>query len=344
MKANMITSFTGPISMIVINLSIAAILYYGGIDVVKQSLDIGEIVAFINYLGLVAGSLGMFTNIINLFPRAEASSQRVLELLESELELKDRSIITKKDFEGKIEFKDVSFSYPDGTEVLKHVSFVLNPGERLGIIGTTGSGKTTLTNLISRFYDVTEGQIYIDDQPIQDYDLHYLRSNISTVMQKALLFSGSIGDNVRFGQMDATKEDLIEATTQTDAYEFIENYPDQFDSIIGQRGINLSGGQKQRLSMARSILTNPKILIFDDSTSAVDMATEARILTSLSRKIKGTSLIIIAQRVQSIIDADQILVIENGIVTGTGTHEELLNSNLLYQQIYEIQLGGDHHA
>jgi ATP-binding cassette, subfamily B, multidrug efflux pump len=342
-KANIITSFTNPISLIIINLSTAAILYFGGLDVVNNELLVGDIVAFIQYLGLIAGSLSMMTGIINLFPRAEASSARVLDLIESNLELMNAPKIKDIPFKGQIEFQNVSFDYPDGTEVLRQVSFKVEPGKRLGIIGTTGSGKTTLTNLIARFYDATEGQILIDGEPIQDYDLHFLRSQISMVMQKALLFSGTIGDNIKFGNMAAPEEAVIEASTNTDALEFIQKYPEQFDSIIGQRGINLSGGQKQRVSMARSLIIKPRILIFDDSTSAVDMTTEARILSSLRKNIKDTTLIIIAQRIQSIIDADQILVLENGHVTGYGTHEDLLASNAFYQEIYEAQVGSDTH-
>lgn len=342
-KANWITALTNPISLVVINLAITAVLYYGGLDVINMTIDmeVGNLIAFINYLTLVSGSLNMFTHILNIFPRAEASSKRILELINADLAMKDNQKVLESNFQGKIEFRNVSFSYHDGTKVLKNLSFTVHPGEKLGIIGTTGSGKSTLAYLIGRYYDATEGEIYIDDVLIQDYDLHFLRSKISMVMQKALLFSGSIGDNIRFGNTDATEEELIEVSNIADAYEFISKYPEQYNSIIGQRGINLSGGQKQRLSMARSLLTKPKILIFDDSTSAVDMTTEARILNAINSKVNDTTLIIIAQRIQSVMTCDKIIVLEQGKITGMGNHEHLLQTNTLYQEIYQAQVGGD---
>lgn len=339
-KANVMTAFTNPIFLIVINFSTAAVLYFGGYDVMNDAIEIGKIFAFITYLGQISGAMGTMMNVINIFPRAEASSGRVLELINSNLELENKGTTTNPDFKGKIEFRNVSFSYKD-TPVLKNVSFVLNPGERLGIIGTTGSGKTTLVQLIARFYDVTSGDIFIDDVNIKDYDLHHLRSHISMVMQKALLFAGTIGDNIKFGNMAAPDEEVIASSLHAEAFEFIDKYENKFSSLIGERGINLSGGQKQRVSIARSLMTKPKILIFDDSTSAVDMTTEANILNTLRHKIDQTSVIIIAQRIQSIRDADQILILEQGKITGKGTHEDLLKSHSLYQEIYEMQLGGE---
>lgn len=348
-KAHIITLFTSPITSIIINLSTLAILYFGGQDIILRlglddGLTLGGIIAFTNYLGQVAGALGMFNRIINLYPRAEASSTRLLELLETDYELKGNNLITHDsnfDFKGEIAFKNVSFAYNNGKKVLEDINFTVRPGERLGIIGTTGSGKSTLTYLIPRFYDATEGEITIDGMNVKDYELHYLRSQISMVMQRALLFSGSIGDNVKFARIEVEDERLIDSTKTADAYEFIDKYPDKFESIIGQRGINLSGGQKQRVSMSRSIITEPKILIFDDSTSAVDMATEARILNALNKKTKNTTTIIIAQRIQSIKDCDQILVLQNGRISGRGNHEELLKSNALYKEIYDAQIGSD---
>lgn len=349
-RAHFITLFNYPITSTIINLSIVAILYFGGREVIAQhgtdaaSLSLGRIIAFINYLWQVVNSIMMFNRIINLYPQAEASSKRLLELLETDYTMSSQNLVTADsghEFKGEITFKNVSFSYDGKKKVLDRISFTVKPGQRLGIIGTTGAGKSTLISLIPRYYDATEGEVLIDGINVKDYDLHYLRSNISMVMQRPLLFSGTIGDNVRFARMDADEEEMIQATQIADAYEFIVRYPDRFDSIIGQRGINLSGGQKQRISMARSIITKPKILIFDDSTSAVDMQTEARILSALQKKTKGTTTIIIAQRIQSIIDCDQILVLEDGKITGLGTHEELLKTNELYRKIYEIQIGSD---
>lgn len=349
-RAHFITLFNQPITSIIINVSIVAILYFGGIEIINNyhqvdlELSVGRITAFIAFLGQVAGALMMFNRIINLYPRAEASSKRILEILEADLAMKGTNRInTNSDhkFIGEITFNNVSFSYIPGKNVLEDISFTVKPGERLGIIGTTGSGKSTLTYLIPRYYDVTGGEVLIDGINVKEYDVHYLRSHISMVMQRPLLFSGTIGDNVKFARLDAEEEEMIMATQTADAYEFIVRYPDRFDSIIGQRGINLSGGQKQRLSMSRSIITEPKILIFDDSTSAVDMQTEARILSALDKHTKDTTTIIIAQRIQSVKNCDQILVLEDGRITGRGTHEELLQSNALYQQIYDIQIGSD---
>ncbi|NLC94488.1 MAG: ABC transporter ATP-binding protein, partial [Bacilli bacterium] len=271
-----------------------------------------------------------------------ASANRLYELFEVQSEIKNSANPIKDvEIKGKIEFRNVTFAYKGQEEpILKNVSFKIDSGQVLGILGTTGSGKTTLINLIPRFYDVTEGEILIDDINVKDYDLYTLRSQISTVMQKALLFAGTIADNIKFGRMSATDDEVDKASKAAEAYEFIEGFPEGYDTILGERGINLSGGQKQRLSLARSLLVKPKILILDDSTSAVDMATEQRILKALRQDVTDCTKIIIAQRIRSVLSADKILILEDGRVTGYGTHEELLKSNKFYQTLYNQQMGG----
>ncbi len=341
-KANIITAFNAPVFMFVMNMCIVAVLYIGGQDVISGKYEAGNIVAFLGYLGQISMALHMINFLIRMLPRAGASSQRLIELFEVESELKQKeNPITNNDIKGKIEFKNVTFAYHHQPPVLHQVSFKVEPGEKLGILGTTGSGKTSLINLIPRFYDVIEGEVLIDDINVKDYDIHTLRSQISTVMQRALLFAGTIEDNIKFGAMDKDEEEVYFASKNAEAYEFINSFSNGYDTILGERGINLSGGQKQRLSMSRSIITDPKILIFDDSTSAVDMTTERKILKKLNKHISDCTTIIIAQRIRSVMNADKILILENGKVTGFGTHEELLKDNPLYQSIYETQIGSD---
>jgi ATP-binding cassette, subfamily B, multidrug efflux pump len=341
-KANIFTSFNSPILTFIISMSTVAILWFGGLEVIGGEMKIGDISAFILYLGKISGALAMITGMINMFPRAEASANRVLELLESEPTIKQSETpIKDTEIKGQITFNHVTFGYPNSSPVLKDISFTVEPGEKLGIIGTTGSGKTTLVNLIPRFYDPSEGEILIDGVDIKQYDTQFLRKNIGTTMQKAMLFAGTIENNIRLGAMEAPEDVLIRSSEDAQAYEFITKYKEQYQTILGERGINLSGGQKQRLSMARSIMTQPKILIFDDSTSAVDMTTESKILEALHLHAGDKTVIIIAQRIKSVINADKILVLENGTVTGFGTHDELLAQNALYQEIYEAQIGGE---
>ncbi|QVK17081.1 ABC transporter ATP-binding protein [Mycoplasmatota bacterium] len=340
-KANVITSFNSPIFMFVMNMCIVAVLYIGGLDVINQKYDAGNIIAFLGYLGQINMALSMINGLIRMIPRAGASSSRLVELFEVNSELNEiETPIKDVDIKGEIEFRNVTFAYKGQKPILNNVSFKLEAGEKLGILGTTGSGKTSLISLIPRFYDVIEGEVLVDGINVKEYDLHTLRSQISTVMQKALLFAGSIEDNIKFGAMEKDEEEVYFASKNAEAYEFITSFSDGYNTILGERGINLSGGQKQRLSMSRSIITDPKILIFDDSTSAVDMTTERKILKSLNNNLNKSTTIIIAQRIRSVMNADKILVLENGSVTGMGTHNELLHNNKLYQSIYKTQMGG----
>lgn len=341
-KANIITSLNSPIFQFVTNFCVVAVIYIGGLDVIADKYNAGNIIAFLGYLSQIMMALNLISGLILEFPRAGASANRLYELFEVQSEIKNSANPIKDvEIKGKIEFRNVTFAYKGQEEpILKNVSFKIDSGQVLGILGTTGSGKTTLINLIPRFYDVTEGEILIDDINVKDYDLYTLRSQISTVMQKALLFAGTIADNIKFGRMSATDDEVDKASKAAEAYEFIEGFPEGYDTILGERGINLSGGQKQRLSLARSLLVKPKILILDDSTSAVDMATEQRILKALRQDVTDCTKIIIAQRIRSVLSADKILILEDGRVTGYGTHEELLKSNKFYQTLYNQQMGG----
>lgn len=341
-KANIITSLNSPIFQFVTNFCVVAVIYIGGLDVIADKYNAGNIIAFLGYLSQIMMALNLISGLILEFPRAGASANRLYELFEVQSEIKNSANPIKDvEIKGKIEFRNVTFAYKGQEEpILKNVSFKIDSGQVLGILGTTGSGKTTLINLIPRFYDVTEGEILIDDINVKDYDLYTLRSQISTVMQKALLFAGTIADNIKFGRMSATDDEVDKASKAAEAYEFIEGFPEGYDTILGERGINLSGGQKQRLSLARSLLIKPKILILDDSTSAVDMATEQRILKALRQDVTDCTKIIIAQRIRSVLSADKILILEDGRVTGYGTHEELLKSNKFYQTLYNQQMGG----
>lgn len=341
-KANIITSLNSPIFQFVTNFCVVAVIYIGGLDIIADKYNAGNIIAFLGYLSQIMMALNLISGLILEFPRAGASANRLYELFEVQSEIKNSANPIKDvEIKGKIEFRNVTFAYKGQEEpILKNVSFKIDSGQVLGILGTTGSGKTTLINLIPRFYDVTEGEILIDDINVKDYDLYTLRSQISTVMQKALLFAGTIADNIKFGRMSATDDEVDKASKAAEAYEFIEGFPEGYDTILGERGINLSGGQKQRLSLARSLLVKPKILILDDSTSAVDMATEQRILKALRQDVTDCTKIIIAQRIRSVLSADKILILEDGRVTGYGTHEELLKSNKFYQTLYNQQMGG----
>lgn len=342
-KANVITSINTPLFMFVMNMCVVAVIYIGGLDVIAQKYDAGNIVSFLGYLGQISMALNMIMHVINMLPRAGASSSRLVELFNVQNELIEKGdCIKDKEIKGKIEFKNVTFAYKGHKPVLHNISFTIEAGEKLGILGTTGSGKTTLINLIPRFYDVSEGEVLIDDINVKDYELKTLRSQISTVMQRALLFAGTIEDNIKFGAMDKDEEEVYYASKNAEAYDFIMSFTDGYNTILGERGINLSGGQKQRISMSRSLITEPKILIFDDSTSAVDMSTEQKILQSLKNNINKCTTIIIAQRIRSVINADKIMILENGKITGFGTHKELLENNLLYQKIYKQQMGEDY--
>ena len=336
-----------PVMQLVMNLSIIAILWMGGQKVMAGELKVGELISFVNYLAQVLMSLMMLSMIIMTYARASASSKRILEVLDTQPSLTDtpegmRS--TRQIEKGEIRFEKVSFRYGGGeTDVLRNISFHVRPGETVAVAGATGSAKSSLVQLIPRLYDAETGTVKVGGVDVRDYNLDVLRREVSMVLQKNVLFSGTILDNLRWGDANATEEECIRMAKLACADEFIQRFPDKYNTWIEQGGSNVSGGQKQRLTIARALLRKPKVLILDDSTSAVDTATDAKIRKAFREEIPGTTKIIIAQRISSVQDADRILVLDNGQINGLGTHEELLKNNAIYQEVYNSQTqgGGD---
>ncbi|KPU45488.1 putative multidrug export ATP-binding/permease protein [Oxobacter pfennigii] len=333
-----------PIMMLTMNLSIIAVLWFGGMFVNTGSMMVGQIMAFINYLTQILFSLLMIAFTLMMFSRAKASADRLNEVLNTEIDITDNpdaadAVIEK----GRVEFKNVSFKYEGagGAPVLQNVSFVAEPGETVAILGSTGAGKSTLVNLIPRLYDATEGSVLVDGIDVKDRKIETLRQGIGMVLQDSILFSGSIKDNIKWGKENATDEEIIEASKAAQAHDYITGFTEGYETGLGQRGVNLSGGQKQRLAIARALVKKPKILILDDSTSAVDMGTESRIQKALKELISDTTCFIIAQRISSVIDADKIVVLEDGCVEAIGTHGELLKKSKVYRDIYRSQLRED---
>lgn len=331
-----------PVMMLVMNLSVVAVIWFGGIKANSGDMQVGEIMAFINYMTMILFSLLMVAFVLMMFSRAKASADRINEVLETDVDVADRPGVSDRPVKsGGIEFWDVSFMYEGagGDPVLKNVSFSVSPGETVAILGGTGSGKSSLVHLIARLYDVTGGSVLVDGRDVREFKLDTLRRGIGFVLQEAVLFSGTIRDNLRWGNKAASDEEIIEAAKAAEAHDFITGFKDGYETLLGQRGVNLSGGQKQRLSIARALVKRPPILILDDSTSAVDMGTESRIQLALKRLLKNTTSIVIAQRISTVLDADRILVLEEGQIAGQGSHEELLRTNEVYQEICRSQLG-----
>lgn len=334
-----------PVITLTLNFSIVAILWIGGFDVVAGSSTVGEIVAVINYITRLLFSMMMLGRIFFYVSRAGASSERIMEVLDLEPEMVNHYESGPSEIKGKVTFEKVNFSYSNDCDdrVLTDISFEVNQGETLAILGATGSGKSTLVQLIPRFYDIQSGRILIDDQNVIDIPTNHLRESIAYVQQSALIFSGSIASNIAYGK---SREELLglEVFLETiaedaEAKDFIDDKAEGFQTEIGQRGVNLSGGQKQRISIARALARNPKILILDDSTSAVDVQTEVKIQNTLKHKYRDTTVILVAQRISSVLDADRILVLEEGRLVGEGKHEDLMAHNSVYQDIYASQLG-----
>ena len=328
-----------PIATLIMNLTVVAVLWFGGNMVNTGSLEIGKIVAFINYLLQIMNSVVMVINIMINYSRAKASAERINEVFETQTSIKDiKNPKTVENFD--IEFKNVSFRYNDHSEyVLENISFTAKQGETIGIIGSTGCGKSSFVNLIPRLYDVTSGEILIGNSNIKDISLSFLRENIGIVLQENILFSGTIESNIRFGNENASKEMIIDSSVNAQAYEFINSKEDKFNSEVEQRAKNLSGGQKQRLSIARTLIRNPKIFIMDDSSSALDMVTEAKLQKSIKETMKDSTIIVIAQRISGVMDADKIIVMDDGKITNIGTHKELLKESEIYKSIAISQLG-----
>jgi ATP-binding cassette subfamily B protein len=340
-RAIQIISLMMPIIMLVVNSGIVATLWIGGEKVFNGTLQVGAILAFINYLNIILMSLMSISMVFIQIARAFPSADRVQQVLHTEVDITtEGDVYEPKQVGGNVEFKNVSYSYTKNNEyVLKDISFTVRKGEKIGIIGSTGSGKSTLAKLLPRLYDVDQGEICIDDVNVKAYDLQKLRASIGFVPQKALLFSGSIEENLRYGKEDATYDELELASSSACATEFINKLEDSYEYNLTQGATNLSGGQKQRISIARALVRKPSILVLDDSTSAVDAKSEAVIQEALRTRYSGTTTFLIASKISSIIDADKILVLNNGELVGNGTHEDLLATCEVYQEIYLSQGG-----
>lgn len=327
-----------PLMMLVMNGATVAVLWFGGHQVNRGDLEIGQLVAFSNYLMQSLMSLMIFSMLVVRISRAEASAERINEVLTTEPSVVDvPQALETMTGPGKIEYRNVSFRYPGAdTDALHDVSFSIAPGKRLAIIGSTGSGKSTLVQLLPRFYDVTAGSILVDGVDVRDIEQTTLHTRVGVALQEAVLFSGTIRDNIRFGRPDASEFEVVRAASMAQASEFIGKLSDGYEAIVGQRGVNLSGGQKQRLSIARAILPQPTVLALDDSTSAVDTATEARILSALDEL--NQTRIVVAQRITTVMGADWILVLDGGELVGQGTHDDLLETNEMYRGIYASQM------
>lgn len=334
-----------PVMTLAMNITTMAIVWFGGNMIIVGEMPVGDLTAFISYITQILISLMMLSMIFLSASRAGVSLKRINEVLDTEIDLNDdhASAKDKTVEKGRVEFCDVSFAYTNengiGETVLEHVTFTAEPGQTIGIIGATGSGKTSLVQLIPRLYDVTEGQVLVDGVDVREYSLKNLRNGVGMVLQKNVLFSGSVEENLKWGNEDAAIEDLKAAAESAQADGFVSAMPLGYNTILDQGGTNVSGGQKQRLCIARALLKNPKILILDDSTSAVDTATEAKIRECFANELKDTTKLIIAQRITSVQDADLILVLDDGKVIGKGTHEELLNTCEEYEEIYTTQMG-----
>jgi len=330
-----------PVSAFAINITTLAVVWFSGKPIMVGSMEIGTLTAFITYLTQILMALNFLAMIVLQGTRAAASDKRISAVMDAEIDITDENALFKdKEINhGSIEFKNVSFRYFKNNKdmVLKNISFSINKGELVGIIGSTGSGKTTLVSLIPRLYDADEGEILIDGINIKDYSLYNLREKISVVLQKNTLFSGTIAENLRWGNENATDEQLSKACEIAQADSFVRAFPDGYDTDVERGGANLSGGQRQRLCIARALLKSPKIIILDDSTSAVDTATDASIRKSFREQLQDTTKLIIAQRITSVCDADKIIVMDNGSIVGIGKHEELMTNCPAYTEIYYSQ-------
>ena len=345
LRALRIVITTMPVMMFAMNVTTLAVVWYGGNIIIAGKMPVGDLTAFTTYIVQILMSLMMLSMVFLQSSRASASMKRINEIFDTEIGLNDDHAKNKdkKVTEGRVEFKNVSFGYSgeNGRKdlVLEGISFTAEPGQTIGIIGSTGSGKTSLVQLIPRLYDVTGGEVLVDGVNVKEYSLKHLREGVGMVLQKNVLFSGTIEENLRWGNEDAPMEDVIRFSESAQADPFVKTFKNGYDTEMGQGGVNVSGGQKQRLCIARALLKHPKILILDDSTSAVDTATEAKIRESLYHDLKDTTKIIIAQRISSVQEADQILVLEDGKIIGHGTHEELLKTCEAYSEIYTTQIG-----
>lgn len=337
-----------PIMMLAMNFTTLAVVWFGGNYVIDGHMQVGDLTAFTTYVVQILMSLMMLSGVLLQSSRAGASAKRILEVLDTKVDLTDEDASYKdlKVKTGRVEFKNVYFKYKEENSeyILEDINFTIEPGRILGIIGSTGSGKTSLVQLIPRLYDTSKGEVLVDGVNVRDYSIKNLRDGVGMVLQKNVLFSGTITDNLRWGDENASMEQIRSTADSAQADDFVMNFSDGYETWLGQGGVNVSGGQKQRLCIARALLKKPKILILDDSTSAVDTATEARIRETFSTSLKDATKIIIAQRISSVISADEILVLDEGKIAGFGTHEELLAKNPVYQDIYYSQMDKEESA
>ena len=330
-----------PIMMLLMNFVIIYIYYKGSVDASNKLMDVGQISVLANYIVQVLMNIMMVSMLMLQLTRAKACGDRVVEVLNTEVDIVNpENPFKPTEPKGEVEFKNVSFGYNDGMDILTDVSFKAKAGSVVGIIGSTGCGKSSLVNLIPRLYDVSGGEILVDGVNVKDYDLEALRELTGVVLQKNVLFTGTIKENIKWGKQDATDEEIISACKAAQAHDFIMSQPDGYDTELSQGGLNLSGGQKQRLCIARAIIKQPKILILDDSTSAVDTATEAKIRECFYKELKDTTVLIIAQRISSVAEADEIIVLDDGKIDSVGKHDELMQTSEIYQEIYKTQQKG----
>lgn len=344
-KANLVAALINPLTFLVVNVGIMLVIYFGGNLTINNELTKGDLVALISYLNQILMALIVVSNLVIIFTKAFSSQKRIDQLLQSETSIvnyskyKDISLNYGDEF---INFENVSFKYEDdGNEVISNINFKINKGEKIGIIGGTGSGKTTLIKLIERFYDVTSGELLYKGHDIKDYDLDKLHQEISLVNQRSVLFNGTIKSNILIGKKDATDEEIINALKNSEAYKFVKEYSDFIDHEVYENGKNFSGGQKQRLSLARALIKDSELLILDDSTSALDYLTDKNVRENIN-KMKDLTVIFISQRTSSIQHCDKIIVVDNGKIDAIGTHEELLNTSLIYKEIYDSQVKGSY--
>ena len=335
-----IMAVINPIMMIMMNAVVIAVIYIGGHQVQAAEMRVGDVMAAISYMTQILMNFMMLSMVFTSVPRAKASADRVREVLETQPAIRDGGIGDEVKH-GNIIFDNVVFAYAGGSgeAVLKNISLEINAGEHIGLLGSTGSGKSSLVSLIPRFYDATEGKVLIDGIDVRDYNLSALRSQIGFVLQESVLFSGTIAENIRWGNPEADDAEIIQASQAAQADEYISEMAEGYESPLGQRGLTLSGGQKQRACIARALLKRPKILIMDDSTSALDLGTESRLNEAVNSCYSGGTRITIAQRISSVINADKIYVIDNGAIAAAGTHGELLSNSAIYRDIYESQMG-----
>lgn len=347
LKVLRLFSYMTPIMNIILNISVVAVIYVGSIKVQNGAVTPGKVMAAITYISQILNGIMMLAMLFQTITRGTASANRLKEVLECTPTITDGSFDGNTQAKGKIEFRDVSFSYPNSNNeiILSHINLKIHPGETLAILGSTGSGKSSLVNLIPRFYDATQGSILVDDIDVKDYQLNVLREKVAIALQKSELFSTTIKENISWGNLNASENEIRLAASTAQASEFIEGMQEGFDTVVAEKGMSLSGGQKQRIAISRAILKKAEILIFDDSTSALDLKTEAKLYEALRNEYKDVTKIIIAQRIASVKGADRIAVIDNGQIVSCDTHENLLKNSEIYQDIYNSQMknGGDYY-